>query len=135
MTKTYQFALFDGEEFHDGYTSVYNDDYKSFLDFLEEQLYVLYELTPITRQSWRDDMARYGNCLFTYHGLEDVVVALKDDTIIVADLEGQPLYAWIIENRFTGELDHIIGVDIECAFRDAGLCRAEYFIIGKEEEA
>lgn len=127
--KTYQFRLYDGSDFSDRYTVVHNEDFMPFLDFLEEQLYILYELTPLTRHSWKRDMTRHGNCLFTYHNLEDVIVVLNGDTITVADLAGKPLYEYVIENRFTGELDRIIGFDIPDAFRNAGLCRAEWFVV------
>lgn len=133
MKTMYQFRLYNGKAFSDRYKACHDEEIETFLNFLEEQLYILYELTPLTTRAWKQDFARYSNCVFTYHGLEEVIVALNGDIITVADIQGLPLYEYTIENRFTGDIDRIIGYDLVDAFRNAGLVRAEYFVTRTEE--
>ena len=48
-------------------------DNETFLDKLEEVLYILQELTPV-QSGWKRQLRTTGMAVFTYHNLEDVTV-------------------------------------------------------------
>lgn len=54
-------------------------------DVLERILYIASELTPHHR-NWRTDLKIYGECLFTYHGLQDCVVEFRNGEFFVTDI-------------------------------------------------
>ena len=60
---------------------------ETFLDKLEETLYIMSEITPVHR-SWKSDLLEDGKCLFTYHNVEHAVVEWNQDerSITVQDI-------------------------------------------------
>lgn len=54
-------------------------------DALERILYIVSELTPLHR-NWKTDLEICGECLFTYHGLQDCVVEFRNDEFFVTDI-------------------------------------------------
>jgi hypothetical protein len=62
-------------------------DNETFLDKLEEALYIMQELTP-AQDSWKRHLCTTGMAFFTYHNLENVTVFFdwgEDCTINVMD--------------------------------------------------
>lgn len=62
-------------------------DNETFLDKLEEVLYIMQELTPASN-NWKRDLSMTGIATFTYHNIEDVSVFYdwdEDCTISVMD--------------------------------------------------
>lgn len=62
-------------------------DNETFLDKLEEVLYIMQELTPASN-NWKRDLSMTGTATFTYHNIEDVAVFCdwdEDCTISVMD--------------------------------------------------
>lgn len=50
---------------------------ETFLDKLEEVLYIMSEITPVHR-NWKRDLLEDGKCLFTYHNVEHAVVEWRE---------------------------------------------------------
>lgn len=51
---------------------------------LEENLYILQELTPVHRE-WATELIEFGTTTFTYHNLEFVHVEMRGDKFIITD--------------------------------------------------
>lgn len=61
---------------------------ETFLDKLEEVLFIMSEITPVHR-NWKSDLLEDGKCLFTYHNVEHAVVEWREGDgrgVIVRDV-------------------------------------------------
>ena len=47
------------------------------LDELEEMLYVLWEISPLSRE-WKRDLVAYGRTAFTYYGEDCILLKLEN---------------------------------------------------------
>lgn len=83
----YTINFFDreGERYDSGHFFVLDNE--TFLDKLEEVLYIMQELTP-AQDNWKRHLSMTGMAFFTYHNLEHVTVFFdwgEDCTIDVWD--------------------------------------------------
>lgn len=69
MIKHYNINLY-GEEHCESYHSSRED----FFDWLEEKLYILWELTPCYYDNWKVDLVRTNCCFFRYGRAKHLVV-------------------------------------------------------------
>lgn len=77
--KQYTVKFFSKDDQRHDFAQFYVDlDHESFLDRLEEVLYIMQELTPVHR-NWKRDLATDGVCLFTYHNAELCTVSYDWD--------------------------------------------------------
>lgn len=57
---------------------------KTVFQSLEDDLYILQELTPVHRE-WANELKEFGATTFTYHNLEFVHVEMRGDKFLVTD--------------------------------------------------
>lgn len=84
---TINFFNSNGERYDFGHFFVLDNE--TFLDKLEEVLYIMQELTP-AQDNWKRHLCTTGMAFFTYHNLEHVTVSYdwgEDCTINVTDKE------------------------------------------------
>ena len=74
MTTTVKYINVRGEVTERAIFSAGVDE--SYLDRLEEILYIMWELEPVSRD-WRYNLYNYGFTTFSYHGTNDCIVRVS----------------------------------------------------------
>ena len=74
MTTTVKYINVRGETTERAIFSTGVDE--SYLDRLEEILYIMWELEPVSRD-WRYNLYNYGFTTFSYHGTNDCIVRVS----------------------------------------------------------